>query len=90
MRKYKDQARLLAINACIEKANLIASGFKVKIGNPYNVVEEQLNWFNFNNYSQNIIQEQNNYSNNISSIENNSIIGQISIKAKITASFEIQ
>lgn len=87
LRKYKDQARALAIRAAQEKATALTREIGQTIGKAYSITEEGLNNFS---YSQNV-------SNNMSSVRGSSsdepstiALGQISITARVVVSFELK
>jgi uncharacterized protein len=44
LRKYRDDARVAAIKAASEKANLLASQLDAKVGKPYDITEITNNW----------------------------------------------
>jgi len=98
LRKYKDQARSLAIKAAKEKATAMANELGQKISVPYNIQENNSGWWSgYNSWwgsrwsglrSQNTIQ-------NVQSpnpVENDGTIalGQIKVNASVTVSFELQ
>jgi uncharacterized protein YggE len=87
LRKYKDQARAMAIKAAQEKATALTREIGQTIGKAYSITEEGLNNFS---YSQNV-------SNNMSSVRGSSsdepstiALGQISITARVVVSFELK
>ena len=67
LRKYRDEARALAIKAAQEKANALAGELGQSVGKPRTINEEQAGWWSWynswwgagwgNNMSQNVIQE---------------------------------
>lgn len=87
MRKNKDQARALAIRAAQEKANAFAKEIGQSIGKAFSITEEGLS----NPYAANTTA---NFSRGVSgsySDDGNTIaLGQISITARVTVSFELK
>ncbi|MEO7297570.1 MAG: SIMPL domain-containing protein [Verrucomicrobiota bacterium] len=87
LRKFRDQARAMAIRAAKEKAQALVSELGVKLGKPYNISATDNAWFgyygnrslSFNNQSQN--------SSNVSASapsddsEESFSVGQISVSA---------
>jgi uncharacterized protein YggE len=96
LRKYRDQARLLAIKAAQEKAKALAKELGQKVGDPYSIQENPSGWWSwYNNWwgsrwrggmAQNVIQNVQSPSESDSSIA----LGQIKINAKVTVSFELK
>ncbi len=95
IKKFRDQARSLAIKAAQEKAQKLASELGQKIGKPYNIQENVSNWWpSYNSHwggrssnfmTQNVIQ-------NVSATEEfsgNIALGQIRVNAKVIVSFEL-
>lgn len=95
LRKYRDQARTLAIKAAQEKAKDLAKELGQAIGKPYSIQEGHVGWWS--GYSgwwrgrytaqtmQNVSQDA-----AVSSEAGALALGQISIKAQVTASFELE
>ncbi len=94
LRKYKDQARSLAIKAAQEKARDLAKELGQKIGRPHTIQEDQVGWSfwdgGFGRAS---------YGNAVQNVVSNSgegpqgatpAVGQISITARVTVSFELE
>ncbi|HVO41252.1 MAG TPA: SIMPL domain-containing protein [Aggregatilineales bacterium] len=50
LRKYKDQARSMAITAAKEKADAMAGQLGEKVGKPININEDQIGWYSYYNY----------------------------------------
>jgi hypothetical protein len=98
LRKYRDQARVMAIEAAKEKAELFAGRLGMKIGKPYSINEDYNGWYSWNNswqdrmagrmQMQNAVMNEGNYSgmNEPSTIAP----GQISVSARVTVSFELE
>jgi len=96
LRKYKDQARSLAINAAQEKANALAKELNQKVGKPYQINENPSGWGSWYNswwgsryggaMTQNIVQNASGPSDSDSSIA----LGQIKVTAQINVSFELE
>lgn len=97
LRKYRDEARALAIKAAREKATALAQELDQGIGKPYSIREEQSGWWSGYNawwgsmsgYSmtQNVIQNTEDVP-----VETESALapGQISVTARVTVSFELE
>ncbi len=98
LRRYRDHARSLAIKAAKEKADDLAAELEQKIGKPYKIQEDQMGWWSwYNNWwgsrwgggqtAQNVVQ---NVDTDFSSMEGSIALGQISINARVTVSFELE
>jgi hypothetical protein len=101
LRKYKDQARALAIKAAQEKANDLAKELGQKIGKPHMIREDQVGWWCWYNawwgwwgsrwwegrMAQNVIQ---NVSGAPLAAESSIALGQINVNARVTVSFELK
>ncbi len=98
LRKFRDQARSLAINAAQEKANALAEELGQKIGKPYSIQENRSGWWSGYNsrwgsrwsggMAQNTIQ---NIDSPSSSETDGAIsLGQIKVNATVTVSFELK
>ena len=96
LRKYRDQARLLAVKAAREKATALASELGQQIDRPHVIEEQQDNWFSpFRSWwggsyagSQNVIQNAGPSSSG--SAREALAPGQISVSARIKVSFELK
>jgi hypothetical protein len=88
MRKYKDQARAMAIRAAQEKAIALTKEIGQSIGKAYSITEEGPTPYTYaQNRSANFIGS----AGDTSSGEENTIaLGQISITAQVTVSFELK
>jgi uncharacterized protein YggE len=97
LRKYRDEARALAIKAAQEKANALAGELGQSVGRTRSIQEEQAGWWSWynswwglgwgNNMSQNVIQE----AGGSSSAPDGSIApGQITVNARVNVSFELE
>ena len=96
LRKYRDQARSLAIKAAQEKATALAKELGQKIGAPYTIQENPSGWWSWYNsgwrsgwrggMAQNVVQDMGGESMPESSIA----VGQIEVNAKVTVSFELE
>jgi uncharacterized protein YggE len=96
LRKYRDQARALALQAASEKAGDMAAVLKAGIGTPQAVYEDHVGWYSWYGYgwwgsqygfaSQNVVQTVGG-----PSLETDSTLaaGQISVSAKVTVMFEL-
>jgi hypothetical protein len=95
LRKYRDQARALAIKAAQEKAAALAKELGRTIGRPHKIQEGKTDWWSgYNSWrsgygsqmSQNAIQNTSSPSEGESSVA----LGMISVNANVTVSFELQ
>lgn len=91
LRKYRDQARTLAIKAAQEKADNLAKELGQKVGKPHKICEERAGWW-YNSWwggrmAQNVIQ---NVGGAAAESESSIALGQISVNAKVTVSFELE
>ena len=100
MRKYRDQARTLAVKAAREKADLLAKELEVKVGPAHTVSEYSGGWWSgysswwgsgyygaggYQNVAQNAV------SNSSSSdLEGTVALGQIRVNAAVSVSFELE
>jgi len=98
LRKYRDQARSLAIKAAQEKANALAKELRQKVGDPYSIQENRSGWWSgYNSWwgsrwrggmAQNVIQ---NVAGPGSSETDGAIaLGQIKVNATVTVRFELR
>lgn len=87
LRKYKDQARAMAIKAAQEKANALAKEIGQTIGKAYSIVESGVR---DTTYSQNVSNTMGLVAGEYSSDENTIALGQISITARVVVSFELK
>jgi hypothetical protein len=97
LRKHKDEARALAINAAREKAVALAQELGQKVGKPYSIREDQEGWGSgYNSWwgsagglgmTQNVVQ---NAGNADAVMEGALAPGQISVTARVTVSFELE
>lgn len=98
LRKYRDEARSLAIRAAREKAVAMAKELDQKIGLPYRIQEEPTGWWSWYNYgwwgsstmgnmSQNVVQ---NASQSAPTLEDSIALGQITVEARVTVTFEMK
>ncbi len=96
LRKYRDQARSMAIKAAQEKATALAKELGKTIGRPHMIQEGRAGWWSgYNSWwgsryggqmSQNAVQNIGSPSEGESSVA----LGQISVNANVTVSFELQ
>jgi uncharacterized protein YggE len=96
LRKYRDQARSLAIKAAREKAVALTQELGEKVGEPMTISEGQIGWWSWYNsgwsrgggpMTQNVIQE---VGPGPSLSEDGSIaLGQISVNASVSVSFAL-
>ncbi|MEO5804520.1 MAG: SIMPL domain-containing protein [Verrucomicrobiota bacterium] len=95
LRKYRDQARAMAVRAAKEKAEALVSELGVKLGKPYNISATDNLW-SYRGYG-NLVNFNSNTSQNISSAsapsdnsEDSFAAGQISVSASVSVSFLIE
>lgn len=96
LRKYRDEARSLAVKAAYQKANDLTKAIGQKVGMPYKIQENPSGWWSWYNstwgsrwntrMAQNIIQNVASPTESSGSIA----LGQIKVNAKVTVSFEIE
>lgn len=95
LRKYRDQARSLAINAAREKAQAMAKELGMKVGKPVTIREEYSNWWSSYSWrwggggmSQNVVQ---NVGPGGSMPDESSFApGQITVNARVSITFDIE
>ena len=86
MRKYRDQARAMAIQAAQEKAVALTSQIGQKIGKAYSIEEEAPQRIaSMANYSQNALTS----IDGASESEGTLALGQIKVSARVTVKFEL-
>lgn len=98
LKKYKDQARTLAIRAAQEKANTLAKELGVKIARPYSAIEDSCGSMSLSSarrggYMMGDVFDGAQYESMGSMTmpsENVMVSGQIIVKSKVTVSFEIE
>jgi uncharacterized protein len=98
LRKYRDEARALAIKAAQEKANALAGELGQSVGKPRTINEEQAGWWSWynswwgpgwgNTMSQNVIQEAGGSS--LTTDDGTIAPGQITVNARVNVSFELE
>jgi uncharacterized protein YggE len=87
LRKYKDQARAMAIRAAQEKAVALTKEIGQSIGKAYLITEDEPSYA----YAQNNVSNISRSASGDSSGEESTLaLGQISITARVTASFELK
>jgi hypothetical protein len=96
LRKYRDQARALAVKAAQEKAAAMASELDTSIGAPTNIREENVGWWSWYGHnwwasgygamSQNVVQ---NAGPTSVEVDGSIAPGQISVTARVAATFEL-
>jgi uncharacterized protein YggE len=86
LRKYKDQARGMAIKAAQEKAVALTKEIGQSIGKAYSITEDEPSYASAQNNNFNIVTRSG------SSLDDESTLalGQISITARVTVSFELK
>ena len=97
LRKYRDQARALAIKAAREKAEALARELGQQVGAPLHINEEQSGWYSWygswwggrygNVATQNVVQ---NAGGQAWDGEGTIAPGQISVTARVAVEFELQ
>jgi uncharacterized protein len=99
LRKYRDQARSLAMQAAKEKAQALASAAGAEMGCVLNINENSWSYYNGwwsgggaqNVWTQNTVQNANPGAGSGGSAGDEPIsLGQISVKAEVSASFELK
>jgi uncharacterized protein YggE len=94
LRKYRDQARALAIQAAREKARALAGELGHKIGEPQSIQEDYSGWWSSYGarwggaMTQNVVQ--NVAGGSAFSDEGTFAPGQISISARVTVTFDLE
>jgi len=96
LRKYRDQARAMAIRAAQEKAVALAKELGQKVGRPYSINEHSSSWqywgddyfYGYNRQAQgvNLVTS----GDSSSGSEGTIALGQISVFATVTVSFELE
>ena len=93
LRKYRDEARELALQAAREKATAMAATLGQKLGEPRTIQEEANNWWSgygsgwwgqWGGMTQNVIQE---VGGDYASFDSSLAPGQISVTARVAVSF---
>jgi uncharacterized protein YggE len=97
LRKHKDEARALAIEAAREKAVALAQELDQHVGKPYSIREDQEGWWSGYNtgwgsagglgMTQNVVQ---NAGNEGAGMEGALAPGQLGVTARVTVSFELE
>lgn len=97
LRRYRDQARALALQAAREKATDMAGTLDTSIGDPQSIYEEHVGWHSWYGYgwwgsqfgfaSQNVVQTVNGPSMDIDSTL---AAGQISVSARVSVTFNLE
>jgi uncharacterized protein YggE len=97
LRKYRDQARALAIQAAQEKAKALAGELDQELGEPVTITEEQSSWQSWygygwasrwgDNMSQNVVVE-----TGSSTLAEGATVapGQISVNARVSVTFALK
>ena len=100
LRKYRDQARSMAIKAAKEKAVAMAEGLDQKVGRPYSITEQPTygrDWYYYGSWwwgqsggssTANAVQNVS-AASGAGSVEGVSL-GQIAVTAKVNVSFELE
>lgn len=98
LRKYRDQARALAIKAAQEKASALAGELGLHIGKPQSISENGSGWWAWYNHwwwgganmSQNVVQNVSSGSGGAASEEGTFAPGQISVTARVSVTFDME
>ena len=100
LRKYRDQARALAIKAASEKANALAGEIGMEVSRPISISENGLGWFSsYGSYwggryggaqTQNIVQNAGGGSASGSTDDSTIALGQITVSASVSVTFELK
>jgi uncharacterized protein YggE len=98
LRQHRDEARALAIKAAQEKANALVGELGQRVGKPRTIREDQVGWWSWYNAwwgsrwsggpaTQNVIQEVGG-----ESFTSEGVLapGQITVKARVTVTFELE
>jgi uncharacterized protein YggE len=89
LRKYKDQARLMALKAAREKAELLSGELHAKLGRPVRIDESPARgyspWTSAMNSVQNAVQDEGE-----SDLGGSIALGRIPIRASVRTTFELQ
>jgi hypothetical protein len=88
LRKYKDQARSMAVKAAREKAVAVSAELGQKIGKPYTIKEDELSYYDSG--LSNSFNDRRDSGQGAEMSEGTIALGQISVKAKFTVSFELE
>src|SRR5207248_3032718 len=99
LRKYRDQARSMAIKAAREKADALARDLGQKVGKAITINEEQSNYWayynawgyqnGYQNMSQNVMQNAGGGSASATSGDTTVAPGQISVTARVSVTFAL-
>ncbi len=93
LRKYRDQARSLAIQAANEKAVALTGAVGHKVGNPQSIHEDYIGWSSSygsrwgGSMTQNVIQNSSSSSGTFFDDEGTFAPGQISVTARVSVTF---
>lgn len=91
LRKYKDQARAMAVKAAKEKAVAVSAELGQKTGKPYTIKEEEFSYYDRGYSNSNLnVQVSRDSGSGAEQGEGAIALGQISVKAKFTVSFELE
>ncbi len=98
LRQHRDQARALAIKAAREKAEALAGELEEQVGKPRTIREDQAGWWSgygawwgsrwFGGPAQNVIQEVG--GNDLAGSDGALAPGQITVRARVTVTFELE
>jgi uncharacterized protein YggE len=85
LRKYRDQARAMAIRAAQEKAIALAKELGQTVGKAHSISEDSYGWMS--GYAQNVSQ---NVGGASPGSDSSIALGQIRVSSRVTVSFELQ
>jgi uncharacterized protein YggE len=96
LRKYKDQARSMAVTAASEKAQALASQLGAKVGKPFSIQERSSRWYSGYGRWYGYKREPNpfNASQNAGDApppgETSTAVGKISVTASVSVTFDLE
>ena len=85
LRQCKDKARLMAVQAAREKATELAGALGQTIGRPLSIVEDRFEGWGYNTFG-----NSNSAFGGGGQAETEVALGQITVSAKVTVSFELR
>ncbi|HEV7921963.1 MAG TPA: SIMPL domain-containing protein [Thermoanaerobaculia bacterium] len=90
-RKYRDEARRMAIRAAYEKAQLLAGELGAKVGSPVTITESAYNWYGYYGRQNNNLMQQNAVQEAGGGAPPDEAIapGQLSVAASISVVFDL-
>jgi len=92
LKKYREKARIMAINAAYEKAKILSGELNQKVGKPYSIEENSSRYYDYyrmNDFRQNI--SQNSSQDGGSGMTEGTLApGMINITSSVTVRFELE